>query len=116
MARTPIKIPTTPKKPTPSEKIAAAAEAVAAAQVIERRTINTSALIASQAGEVRQPTQSGEKVTVMIPKAFTLTLEDHTQVKYGAGTDEMPIEHAEHWYSKAMGVEIYRKKKPTTVE
>jgi hypothetical protein len=76
-----------------------------------RRIINESALIASQAGEVRQPTESGERVTVMIPKNFSLTLEDHSQVHYKAGVDEMPVEHAEHWYTKAMGVEIHDPKK-----
>ena len=78
---------------------------------ISRRQINPAALIAAQAGEVRQPTESGETVTVRIPRNFTLTLDDHTQVHYKAGTDEMPIEHAEHWYSKVHGVEIYDPKK-----
>lgn len=95
-------------------KKSAAAPSASPDKTSEPRTrtpINMSALIASQAGEVKQPTQSGEKVTVLIPKAFILTLEDHTQVKYGAGVDEMPLEHSEHWYSKAMGVEVYDPKK-----
>ncbi len=85
----------------------AATRVVVATPAAPRRTINTSALIAAAAGEVRQPTESGERVTVHIPKAFSLTLTDHNQVHYKAGTDEMPIEHAEHWYSKAMGVEVH---------
>lgn len=78
---------------------------------VSRRQINPAALIATQAGEVRQPTESGETVTVRIPKNFTLTLDDHTQVHYKAGTDEMPIEHAQHWYSQVHGVEVYDPKK-----
>jgi len=78
---------------------------------ISRRQINPAALIAAQVGEVRQPTESGEMVTVRIPRNFTLTLDDHTQVHYKAGIDEMPIEHAEHWYSKVHEVEIYDPKK-----
>lgn len=53
------------------------------------------------------PTESGETVTVLIPKNFTLTLDDHTQVSYVAGVDEMPIEHASHWWSVQNGVEVY---------
>lgn len=75
-----------------------------------RKTINTSALIAAQVGEAREPKESGDRVTVTIPKAFTLTLENHHQVHYPAGVDEMPLEHANHWYTKAMGVEIYEGK------
>jgi len=98
------------KKPVASSKPAAKSASAApppAAAPTRRVGINMSALIASQAGEVKQPTESGDKVTVLIPKDFTLTLEDHREVKYKAGVDEMPVEHADHWYSKAMGVEIY---------
>lgn len=94
-------------KPTTLTDITEAGESAPRARV----GINMSALIASEAGEVKQPTESGEKVTVSIPKDFILTLADHTQVKYGAGIDEMPVEHSEHWYSKAMGVEVYDPKK-----
>jgi hypothetical protein len=52
---------------------------------------------------------AGVYVTVTVPKAFKLrTTHDHV-VDYAAGICEMPVEHAEHWYSKANGVTIYKK-------
>lgn len=47
------------------------------------------------------------KVTAIIPKNFNLTLDDMTVVNYKAGTRDIPVEHAEHWYAKANGVKIY---------
>lgn len=99
--RTPIKNPPAAKK-------------AAAAITTPRRTINPTPVAVSKAaskaaGEVRQPTESGERVTVTIPKNFSLTLDDHSQVHYKAGVDEMPLEHATHWYSQAMGVEVYQR-------
>lgn len=81
-----------------------------------RRKIEPSALIAASAVEseveAAVPGESGRMVTVMIPKDYKLTLDgSHHEVQYRAGIDEMPIEHAEHWFSKAIGVEIYRKGK-----
>jgi hypothetical protein len=61
------------------------------------------------AQEIEQ--EDNSRVTVMIPRAFILTLDNHHQVQYPAGIDEMPIEHANHWYAKACGVEIYDKKR-----
>lgn len=71
--------------------------------------VNEDPEVAAVAGELRSPTESGDTVTVLIPRNFNLTLDDGIQVHYGAGVDEMPIEHASHWYSKAMGVEVYTK-------
>jgi len=48
-----------------------------------------------------------DMVTAIIPTAFQLTLDNHAHVKYEAGTQDMPREHAEHWFAVAMGVEIY---------
>lgn len=78
---------------------------------ISRRPINMAAQIASQTTEVQQSVESGKTVTVRIPRDFSLTLADFTQVHYKVGVDEMPIEHATHWYSVASGVEIYDSKK-----
>ncbi len=64
----------------------------------------------AKVGNLRAPTESGTRVTVLIPKNFTLTLDDGIAVKYQAGIDEMPAEHANHWYSVSMGVEIYKGK------
>lgn len=48
-----------------------------------------------------------DMVTAIIPTAFQLTLDNHAHAKYEAGTQDMPREHAEHWFAVAMGVEIY---------
>lgn len=45
-------------------------------------------------------------VKVSVPKAFNLTLDDGSTVRYEAGTETMLEEHAEHWYAQANGVEI----------
>lgn len=50
-----------------------------------------------------------EEVTVVVPRPYTLTTGPGTAVSYEAGTQEMPKSHAEHWYSRAHGVEIYTK-------
>jgi hypothetical protein len=96
---------------TPNPQVPMQEEEQEEAQVISRRPINTAAQIASQSAEVQQPVESGKTVTVRIPKNFSLTLADFTQVHYKVGVDEMPIEHATHWYSVASGVEIYDSKK-----
>jgi len=51
----------------------------------------------------------GVYVTVTVPKAFRLAVEPNKVVDYPAGICEMLIEHAEHWYSVANGVTIYKK-------
>jgi hypothetical protein len=43
-------------------------------------------------------------VSVIVPKAFNYTADDHSLISYEAGIYDMPRAHAEHWYSKAMGV------------
>lgn len=52
-------------------------------------------------------------VTVMVPKAFTLRMMTdngaHIEQKFETGPQEMLLEHAEHWWSKANGVSIYHK-------
>lgn len=45
-------------------------------------------------------------VQVSCPNGFNLTLDDHSQVHYPAGTARMPRAHAEHWYAKNNAVEI----------
>lgn len=44
---------------------------------------------------------------VIIPKTYTLTLDNGGTVSYSAGTQTMPMEHAMHWWSKASGVTIF---------
>jgi hypothetical protein len=50
-------------------------------------------------------------VTVVVPRAFTLTRDDHTPVAFPAGIQEMPRAYAAHWYAQACGVVIYEPKK-----
>lgn len=45
-----------------------------------------------------------QKVKVWVPKAFLLRLDHNTTVQYQQGVQEMPADHAEHWYSKVNGV------------
>lgn len=51
---------------------------------------------------------AGEKVTVIVPKAFTLTRDDRAEIPFAAGVQEMYVEDAEHWYSQANGVAEYK--------
>lgn len=50
-------------------------------------------------------------VTVTVPKAFNLRVDDHTVVPYKAGVQEMPLEHAQHWWAVKNGVVEYAPKK-----
>lgn len=45
-----------------------------------------------------------EKILVNVPKAFILTLDDHTPIQVRVGVQKMPKTMVDHWYSKAMGV------------
>jgi len=54
-----------------------------------------------------QPTTEGEKVTVVVPHAYKLTQDNGVEVRYDAGTQEMLVEHAAHWFSRAQGVKVY---------
>lgn len=46
-------------------------------------------------------------VTVTVAKAFKLRIDHHSIFDYQPGVQEMPLSHADHWYSKANGVKIY---------
>lgn len=46
-------------------------------------------------------------VTVMCPKAFRLTLNDHRIVQFVAGPQQAPRFLAEHWFAKANGATVY---------
>ena len=60
-------------------------------------------------GDVSVEVDSEDTVTVVVPKAFTLTLDSGKPIPYNVGTQEMPLSHATHWWSRAQGVTIYRK-------
>lgn len=78
---------------------------------VERTVHDNPLAVASGAHHGQRPaeTRSIETVTVHIPHDFTLTLDDHKPVPYKAGTAEMPLEDAEHWWSKANGVAIHKR-------
>jgi hypothetical protein len=46
-------------------------------------------------------------VTVTVPKAFKLRIDCETELQIKPGVQQMECEHAEHWYCKAQGVQIY---------
>lgn len=53
-----------------------------------------------------------DMVTVTVPRAFKLMLDHFHTKDFKAGIQEMERSHAEHWYAKASGVEIYEPKAP----
>jgi hypothetical protein len=96
------------------------ATAKTAAKAPARRAPSASTSDIADSGEIveqtnpdlialRKPTtaQEDELVTVVVPKAFMLTLDDHTPIAYAAGTQEMPVSHAAHWFARAHGVKVY---------
>jgi hypothetical protein len=50
-------------------------------------------------------------VTVVVPKAYVLRLDDNSELRIPAGVQEMNPAHAAHWYSKANGVSVYKPNK-----
>jgi hypothetical protein len=48
-----------------------------------------------------------DAVTVTVPKAFNLRIAQDTVLSFKAGVQQMKREYADHWYSKAWGVQIY---------
>lgn len=51
---------------------------------------------------------SGDTVTAVVPKAYLLRLTHHHVIEVRQGTQSMPREYAEHWWSKANGVTIFK--------
>lgn len=47
-----------------------------------------------------------ELVSVTIPRAFRLAHDDGTHTQYEPGVQDIPKSHADHWYTKAHGVEL----------
>lgn len=68
------------------------------------QTANRRRQLVAEVAKSKEP--SGDAVLVTVPKDFHLVLDHHHDVKYRAGTYEMPVEHAEHWWSKANGVTL----------
>jgi len=61
-------------------------------------------------GDAAIEVDSEKEVTVVVPFAYDLTLETGKPIRYEVGTQEMPLSHATHWYSRARGVTIYKSK------
>ena len=83
---------------------------------LPRRTISTtpdSGEIIEKADDAKisltatSDVESDARVTVVVPKQFTLTRDDGTVKVYHAGTQEMPEGDAQHWFAKASGVQVY---------
>ena len=87
------------KKTVPTRRVISSTKLGDSAAVVERtegENINLKAV-----------PDEGEKVTVVVPKSFVLTLDDHTPVQYHAGVQEMSVDHASHWFARAQGVKVY---------
>lgn len=97
-----------------------AKKVAAKAAPITRRTIadastttipDSADIVENTEGEKIQLTATtvpdSEAVTVVVPKSFLLTRDDGTPVQYLAGTQEMPLDDAAHWFARAAGVKVY---------
>lgn len=84
--------------------VGAALPAGTAADIVEAASTPKVELSDSRASK-----RAGDQVTVIVPKAFTLTMDDHSSKSFEAGVQEMDRVDAEHWFSRAQGVTIYTK-------
>ena len=94
---------TAPETPENTEDTAQSSEAPTVTQESQEN--------APPAAEEPQAPADGY-VTVVVPKAYKFFVNPHVEAKYAAGVQEMLVSHANHWYSKACGVQIYVPKKP----
>lgn len=69
--------------------------------VVERKAIPNITLVGDETVDL------GELVTVIVPKAFVLTRDDHSEVHFKQGTSEHHLADVEHWYAQANGVTVY---------
>lgn len=82
----------------------AAADAAKASQMAEAEA----QAAAAKAAAVQEAAAMDDLVDVVVPNPFRLVGQDHRARNYAAGTYPMPRAHAEHWFSKANGVKIYK--------
>lgn len=88
---------------------AAAPETGAAAGATpEAGTTPAAPVIAAPVPDAAAPAAPRSTVTVTVPKAFKLRIDNATELAIPAGIQEMDPAHAEHWYAKANGVVIYQ--------
>lgn len=92
----------------------------AAAPQLQRRTTAPVTLPEGTAADIVEATNAPniqlgaseqvdeDTVTVVSPRAFILTRDDHTPVQVPAGVSEMRVSDADHWYAQAQGVQKYK--------
>ena len=68
----------------------------------------TSQASANAAKIVKEAPETDDMVVVNVPRGFRLSLDDYSQFEFHAGTQTVPREYAEHWYSQAHGVTIHK--------
>lgn len=80
---------------TPTEEV------VTEEQVVEPEATTEEEIVAVE-GELL------DMVIAVVPKQFTLNLDHHKQFTYKPGTQRMERDHANHWWSVANGVTIFK--------
>jgi hypothetical protein len=100
--RTPVKTAADPRQSAPAAKAPAAPSAASPTTTPAADTHFTHAHPPEGKAPKREKV---DLVSVTVPQAFNLTLDDHSRVRYEMGIQDMPREHAEHFYAKANGVE-----------
>ncbi len=86
--------------------VAAAAKAEKAERPKSRERVQLAAITPDGEAGSHELAADTEMVDVVVPKAYRLTLDNGVMVQYASGTKQMPKEHAEHWWSAAMGVTL----------
>jgi hypothetical protein len=56
--------------------------------------------------ELKPRRKKVEMVSVSVPRLFHLTDDENQRHTYSPGIQDMPLDHAKHWYAEANGVEI----------
>lgn len=74
------------------------------AEIVEGTEGEKIALVPPQQADAQVP----EICTAVVPKTFTLTRDSGAVLVYEAGTCEMPVDDADHWFARAQGVKIYK--------
>lgn len=92
------------KKPTPRKAIIKEDPTAMKTAVLPQVPPASAQEVADETGE--------EVVTVMVPKNFRFTDDQHRIHEYAAGVLEMPQSHSDHWFVQAQGVKPYVKAKP----
>ena len=87
--------------PAPTQENTPSVPPVVAPVVVEPVAITPPVEVASELVDT---------VTVTVPKAFKLRVDNFRELEIKAGIQEMERQHADHWYSVANGVQVYKAK------